>query len=177
MTTYLVKKHGKLESVTSEEWKKIVSQDAKKPVNKRRHFIIDAIEFDRLIIEVTEKKYREWNRERMSIVRSGCLDEEIQLLSFDEPIDETEETTMYDIVSDNDFLGEDIRYEEMLRDLVFALKQWKPWGQAMLQQYLKGCNKEINGMFAQMYGISPRRVRACKQEFEKFVREFIANRA
>ena len=143
--------------------------------DEKRYFIAEISDTDKLMIEVPRETYRDWHRERMRRVRNGKDMENTVFVRLDE-IDHEEGSTMHELVLAYNYFDSITKDESMLRDLREELEEWHSWAPLMLNMYLEGEEEEVVEVFMQRFDVSERRARACRQEFEEYVRKYISDR-
>lgn len=162
---------------TLEQYRAITIANAKLPMEKRRHFIVDRIpeagELDVMYIETDYQSYLEWRRQYVASNRNRQYEKLFTILSLDSPNPVDESLTMHDcIASSVNVEQEAIENVEMdtLRNL---LANWKPWAVDLLNALLSDNYRECTHELAQKYGISDRAMQYNKQQFVQKIKIFL----
>jgi len=181
-TTYLVFKEidgvRQLIVASKEEWDAILKLNKTLPDEKRRHFILDCIEeedgLDRMYIEVSQQEYREWHTGSKRKERNRKKAANCKHISLDVEINSTEVASIHECVADLSVHIDDTVVDLILIDeLRASLRKWKPWGEEMLDMYLKGNKRSCTSEICRKYGLQERAARYRKEQFEMFVKKFL----
>lgn len=183
-TTYLVNKETEdgtvqLSEVSSTEWVSVVRANKGRPAHQKRYFIVDYIpdqgEIDRMVIEVPFDQFHEWHKEHMASKRNRILAKGFQHLSLDVPIAGHEETIFFNECIESEIQSEeDLREQLLLDELKMRLAEWKPWGNELLDLYMRGHKRTCTKYLAEKYGVSEQVIRKYKRQFEKFIKNFLS---
>ena len=175
-TTYLLMKEQQdgtvaLSVATREEWLEAIHKDG------RRYFIKDCIidqgQMDCIVIETTKEEYRKWNQERMASQRNRRNEQNIQLLSLDESVQNTDGQILFrDTIKSDDHTEELVIDSIQMEILRHALEAWKPWGTELLDLYLAREQKACVSILARKYSVSLQTARKYKRQFENFIKNF-----
>lgn len=181
-TTYLIRKYKKngdayLVEVSGDTWKKIIARNKSLPKEERRYFITDRIResdgVDRMFIEVSLKKYQEWNSENTVRIRKRKYESTCTTISLDDSLSDQEDLDHEDILADEYDLESEVADRVLLSELRKALKDWQPWATDILDAYLSGRKRECTSEIAEKYGVSEQVARKYKRQFENFLKKIL----
>lgn len=179
-TTYLINKaqaDGRiaLTAVSQEEWYEVMRENQALPSNKKRYFIDDWIiegKFaDRMIIEVSQDEYREWNREHMRAERNRKRRKRYSFVSLDGITTESDELTLQDRLSGDD--TENIFRNVSMEEMRATLQNWQPWAFDFMRLYLSGEKHRSANILSEKYGVTPRMIRNYRKQFEIFIKNLL----
>lgn len=180
--TYLIKrqtdnKEFSLVEASKEEWLRIIEQNKDLPEGKRRYFIrdviIDGSEYDIMIMEVSKQQYKEWSRDHLISKRNAAARKEIDVLSLDALVSDTDDLIMADeLAADPPATQNAFLFTVLLTELRESLSKWRPWGESLLDMYLNGERRSCTSKLSKMCNVSLQTARRYKREFELYLRTF-----
>lgn len=167
---------GTLQTITLEEWVKIVRKNKKFPLEARRYFIIDCIiendGVDRMYIEVDRDTYNEWHRENQAVYRNRIAKNQFLHISMDAEVENGDGEILQDFLPSDFSLETHTESIIALEELCAMLEAWRPWALDLLYAYVNGESKTCVHKFAQKYGVSDRHFRRYKQQFEQKIKSY-----
>lgn len=181
--TFLVNKvneSGKtvLSEVTAAEWADILADNRRRPKDQRRYFIADCIgegeDMDRMFIEVSREEHHRWNSRHTVSERNRKYGNQYTCISLDTMLLHTDELHVGDTLADPICIEDEIVAKMQIAELEDALRAWKPWAMDLYKAYLSGRKKSCTEDIAKKYCVSCRTVRTYRNQFEKFVKEYLS---
>lgn len=179
-TTYLIYKQinglRQLAVASQQEWDVVLKENRQLPPAQRRRFMKDCIadgaELDCMYIEVSAEEHRQWNSKNTVCQRSRQAGKSFVVQSLDANDPDNEMEPLYRSIPSNfdleQMMGDKVLFDQLRK----ALREWKPWGEELLDLYMAGKKRSCSLTFCEKYHIKERTARKCKESFEKFILDF-----
>ena len=179
--TYLLQKlredgTSELVEATAAEWKKAITMNRHLPSEMRKHFIVDCIEdgndIDRMVIEVSYEKFKEWNSKHTISERNRKLEKEFSFISLSKEIYSEDGCSLLDYLASEDNPEKKVIDALMKNELCSQLSAWRPWAMDVLNLYLNDDKSKCTSFLAEKYKVSEQTARKYKRQFEEFIKKF-----